>query len=316
MVRSPKSELISEHKITSIPFPFSVLILVVIICLAFSPLYSQQIDPFYLKLLKDGENSFLAKNYKDAIKELEIAAFGLHNEKKLLGKTYIYLALSYYYLKDKEKLERYLKSAFELLGNEGLVSLELDESARLDLKKLLDFFKLSLKKEKRPEETKTRPREEKSSSARVKDLEKRIKAEPKNASLYFELYELYRQKYNLQAARKVLQDLTQKSPNEVRAFFLLAKIDFSQKNYKHALQGFHKVLKPSAEVQVSRELNLKSTIFVTLCLFYLNRKESLNPFLDYLSEATSQGELNQMLGEEGLEKEWEKMIAKTPKRFP
>jgi tetratricopeptide (TPR) repeat protein len=287
-----------------------------ILLFASSLLYSQQIDPFYLKLLKDGENSFQARNYKEAIKELEIAAFGLHKEKKLAGKAYAYLSLSQYYLKDKEKCEQYLKSAFELLGENGIEGLELDEATRGDLKKLLDFYKLGMNKEAEPAKPKSTPPEEKASSASLKELEKRIKAEPNNVSLSYKLYELYKQRYNLQAAKKVLQALVKKNPNEDQAFYLLAKIDFSQKNYKAALEGFRRALKPSDERQISRELNLKSTIFVILCLYHLNRRQSLGSFFDYLSEAASQEELRQMLKEEGLEEEWEKMRAQISKRSP
>ena len=48
-------------------------------------LYSQQVDNFYTKQLEQGEKSYLEGQYWDAIKKLEVAAFGLYNEKKLLA---------------------------------------------------------------------------------------------------------------------------------------------------------------------------------------------------------------------------------------
>ena len=102
----------------------------------------QETDAFYENLFKKGEKSFLAKNYKEAVKELEIAVFGLHKEKELRGKAYVYLSLSHYYLKDRKKCEKYLREAFELLGDEGIKKLELDKPTRSDVEKLIKFFKL------------------------------------------------------------------------------------------------------------------------------------------------------------------------------
>lgn len=110
----------------------------------------QETDAFYKNLFKKGEKSFLAKKYKEAVKELEIAVFGLYKEKELRGKAYVYLSLSHYYLKDRKKCEKYLRDAFDLLGDEGIKKLELDKFARSDLEKLIKFFKLR-DPEKKPE---------------------------------------------------------------------------------------------------------------------------------------------------------------------
>lgn len=110
----------------------------------------QETDAFYKNLFKKGEKSFLAKKYKEAAKEFEIAVFGLYKEKELRGKAYVYLSLSHHYLKDIKKSEKYLREAFELLGDEGIKNLELDKSARSDLEKLIKYFKLR-DAEKKPE---------------------------------------------------------------------------------------------------------------------------------------------------------------------
>jgi len=119
-----------------------VLLLVGVILLGYSDLKCQETDAFYKNLFKKGEKSFLAKNYKEAVKELEIAVFGLYKEKELRGKAYVYLSLSHYYLKDRKKSEKYLREAFELLGDEEIKKIELDRFARSDLEKLIIFFKL------------------------------------------------------------------------------------------------------------------------------------------------------------------------------
>ncbi len=119
-----------------------VLLLVGVIFFGYSDLRCQETDAFYKNLFKKGEKSFLAKKYKDAVKEFEIAVFGLYKEKELRGKAYVYLSLSHYYLKDLKKSEKYLTEAFELLGDEGIKNLELDKFAQPDLEKLIKYFKL------------------------------------------------------------------------------------------------------------------------------------------------------------------------------
>jgi len=125
-------------------------LLVGVILFGYSDLTCQETDAFYKNLFKKGEKSFLAKKYKESVKELEIAVFGLYKEKELRGKAYVYISLSHYYLKDIKKSEKYLREAFELLGDEGIKNLELDKSARSDLEKLIKYFKLR-DAEKKPE---------------------------------------------------------------------------------------------------------------------------------------------------------------------
>lgn len=131
-------------------FHLWVLLLVGVILIGYSDLTCQETDAFYKNLFEKGEKSFLAKNYKEAVKELEIAVFGLYKEKELRGKAYVYLSLSHYYLKDIKKCEKYLREAFDLLGDEGIKNLELDKPARSDLEKLIEYFKLR-EAEKKPE---------------------------------------------------------------------------------------------------------------------------------------------------------------------
>ncbi len=121
-----------------------------VIIFGYSDLACQETDAFYKNLFKKGEKSFLAKKYKESVKELEIAVFGLYKEKELRGKAYVYLSLSHYYLKDIKKSEKYLREAFELLSDEGIKNLELDKSAQSDLEKLIKYFKLR-DAEKKPE---------------------------------------------------------------------------------------------------------------------------------------------------------------------
>jgi len=144
---------LTSNMIVKKTFHLWALLFMGVILLGYSDLTCQETDAFYKNLFKKGEKSFLAKNYKEAVKELEIAVFGLYKEKELRGKAYVYLSLSYYYLKDVKKCEKYLREAFDLLGDEGLKKLELDKPARSDLEKLIEYFKLREAK-KKPESDK------------------------------------------------------------------------------------------------------------------------------------------------------------------
>lgn len=289
-----------------------------------SELYAQQTDLFYYKLLGEGERSFLARNYSEAVKELEIAAFGLHREKKLLGKAYVYLALCHYYLNDTEKSKEYLNKVVNIVSRDEVEKLEIARSVWSDLEKLLDIFKLrrgEIRKEferKYPKvptawKPEIKPPERKPPIVTARDLEKRIKTDPHNISLYYELYNFYRKERNIKAAKKLLETLVENNPNEINAYYLLAKIEFSQKMYQDALQKFNKFINPSSEFQIDNRLLLKSMIYISVCLYHLNQKEHLESFISLVEESTSKNKLIQMLKEEGLEEEW-KMIKRVKRR--
>lgn len=110
----------------------------------FSTRQFEQIDPFYRALLEKAQKSFLAKDYEEAARQFEIACFGLTANKMLMAKACVYLGLAKYHLKNITESEQYLREAAELVGEEGFTSLEIDETAMLDLEKLLTFFDIRL----------------------------------------------------------------------------------------------------------------------------------------------------------------------------
>jgi TonB family protein len=120
------------------------LALVCVASLAFTSLASQQTDPFYLRLLEKAQKSFLARNYGDAVRGFEIAAFGLSQDITLQAKAYIYLSLSHYYLNDIKKSESFLRQGADLLGDRSFAILAIPDSALPDLEKLLTFFDIQL----------------------------------------------------------------------------------------------------------------------------------------------------------------------------
>lgn len=83
---------------------------------------------FYEKLLLSGEKAYLSGEYNKAIKELEIAAFGLFQRKYSVAKAYVLISLSHYHLDNRDSAGGFLKDAARLLSEEELKELELSIS--------------------------------------------------------------------------------------------------------------------------------------------------------------------------------------------
>ncbi len=81
---------------------------------------------FYENLLLSGERALFSGEYQRAIKELEIAAFGLFHRKISAAKAYILMSLSYYHLENREKAEEFIKDATLLLSEDELRAIELN----------------------------------------------------------------------------------------------------------------------------------------------------------------------------------------------
>ena len=249
-----------------------------IVLLSSSLLYSQEIDPFYTKRLREGERQFQARNYKEAIKTLEIASFGLHRERNLEGEAYVYLSLCHYYLKDNEKTGEYLRKAASILGPAGIENLNIDRSAKNDLYNLLSRFNLTQVQKPRTINTpppKTRPQTQTTVQPvrpvkttpkdRTSELQNRIKAEPQNIPLYYELYDLHRKNNYLNSAKEVLESLVKENPYEFEGFHFLGLINYQQRKYKDATKNFERVLTLSGKVPVQENLLLDTKAYLILC---------------------------------------------------
>ncbi len=97
---------------------------------------------FYETRLLSGEEAFFSGEYKKAIKELEIAAFGLFHRKFLAAKAYILISLSYYHLEDRDNAGGFLKEAARLVNEQELRAIELniDDSDSEVLESLIQDF--------------------------------------------------------------------------------------------------------------------------------------------------------------------------------
>ncbi|MGD2295235.1 MAG: AMIN domain-containing protein [Candidatus Aminicenantes bacterium] len=100
---------------------------------------TQTSESFYLKLFNDGESSYSAGNYREAIKELEVAAFGLFHRKSLIGKAYILISLSYFHLENPENAAVFFEKATRWLDEEELAAVkqQLSQADRQIFEKLV-----------------------------------------------------------------------------------------------------------------------------------------------------------------------------------
>jgi TonB family protein len=117
-----------------------VLLAISVLCGQLAAQDAKPVDPFYPALLEKAQKAFLAKKYEDAARDFEIAAFGLSGNRILKARALVYLGLARYYLKDISSSERRLREAAELMGTEGFGPLDVIESAKADLAKLMDFY--------------------------------------------------------------------------------------------------------------------------------------------------------------------------------
>jgi DNA-binding GntR family transcriptional regulator len=102
----------------------------------------------------------------------------------------------------------------------------------------------------------------------------------------------------------IMEGILKKRPEEVSAVFHLARARFFQKEFRKANDGFHKVISPASENQITKDMVLRSTIYLTLCLYELRQKESLASYLDYVSQNIPLAELKRILADEGLAERW------------
>ncbi len=260
---------------------FTVLLLLVWAVTSVKPLNAQGVDPFYSNLFKKGEQSFFNSDYSQAIKELEIAAFGLPQDDPLKTKAYIYMSLSYYYLKDTVNSEKFYITAINSLGDQGFSSIELDDEVRMHFNELARIFSKgeqsslpysSDESEKskaaiQDEEGRTKAEPEKAIDP-IKALKEAIKKSPRTPALYYNLYDLYQEKGDTKEAINTLKDMTKKNPNEIDGYLLLGRTYFTVRKYKDAMKTFEKIFELSSKQSIAEPALLESRAYLILSTFY------------------------------------------------
>ena len=301
-------------------FPKSSIVAMAVLLALFLPSASlrpaQAIDPFYLKLFQDGEAAFRARDFAEAVKDLEVAVFGLSADRAKAAKACIYLSLSHSALKNTDLCRQFLSRATTLLGKDGPGSLGLDMATLNGYERLIEDFQIApgtpeeqtgvVWENAAAEPPAQRTRRPVDPSI-VRELEARLKASPDEASIQYELGSLYFEQKNYKKVVAIMEGILKKHPEEIPAVFHLARARFFQKEYRRANYGFHKVISPSSENQITKEIVLRSTIYLTLCLHELRQKESLASYLVYVSQNIPLAELKRILAEEGLTERWARL---------
>ncbi|MCJ7643551.1 MAG: hypothetical protein MUP28_03610 [Candidatus Aminicenantes bacterium] len=281
---------------------------------------AQAVDPFYLRLFEDGEAAFVAGDHAKAVKDLEVAVFGLSTDRVRSAKACVYLALSYNTLKNRDKSRQFLVRAAGLVGKEGPGSLGLDKTALNGYERLIEDFRITPgaqeeqtgvvweKPSVEPPAQKTKPPVDPS---RVRELEARLKASPDNPAIRYDLGSLYFEQRAYKKLVGIMEGLLKKHPEEINATFHLARARFYQREFRKAHDGFHKIISPASENLVTKDMVLRSTIYMTLCQNALGQKKSLDSYLDYLDRKVPLAELKRIIAEEGLERNWELLKAQS-----
>jgi tetratricopeptide (TPR) repeat protein len=264
--------------------PFSLLagtIFLIFLLCSSTPLLSQDIDPFYTGLLEKGLRSFLSGDYANAFKLIKISIFGISADKKLLTKAYIYLGFSQYYLKNYKESEIQFRNALELVGSEGFDEIDIDDKSRDELSGVLARFQLGEFSPPEPEiKVVSKPRErplENSSDNNIedmiKDLKESIAATPDNTLLYYDLYELYKKEGNKREGRRILEQLVERNPEEIYAFYLLGLLRFQDRRYKDSEKHFEEALRTRRTLVLSQELIEEAKAYQIISTYLRGDKE-------------------------------------------
>jgi tetratricopeptide (TPR) repeat protein len=248
---------------------------------------SQEIDPFYLRLLNKGETLFKAGNYRDALKELRIAVFGIEGNNEILGKAHVYMGLSYYYLDQKEESESHLRKALDLIGTEGISEIELSTKKKDELSQILAYFGV-VNLEPKAEAGPPQPAEDKPKTKdvlknKINDLEKTIKENSKKIEAYYQLYNVYIENKQTKKARKTLEKLTKQEPLESKALNLLGILHFKERNFKKAEYYFSRISSISKGRKVPPDILDSSRAYHILSLYYRGKKDQAYELAEQVS---------------------------------
>lgn len=278
-------------------------------------LHSQEAHAFYLSLFKKGQNAFLLKDYKEALKNFEVALFGLHSQKGLTGQGYAYMSLCVFHLGQEEESQELLersaqwleageaqrfwtnlpadeRETFDQMMKDFGVSLAVggpaaqeqdtappvqDKSAEVPLKKSGAAGKPVEQPGKKKAEEKAlteTPISERpvqiprppSALNPAEELEKKIAATPQNPSLYYQLYDIYIQRQDLQAAEQILRRLIMQFPVDVNAHMMLGQLLYRLSRFAEAAAYFEEILRIAGDVPVEAEALKVARAYWLLCL--------------------------------------------------
>jgi tetratricopeptide (TPR) repeat protein len=245
---------------------------------------SEQVDPFYLDLLRDGKYFYENGDYEEAIENFKIASFGFLDSIPRLTECYLYLTVCYYQIKDQEKAKYYYDEIKRLNLEEHLQDINLPQS-------LLDkYYEIDAaeKGDKRAVNFLDLARNEKSLSTKIMYYKQALRNDPSNIEIYFEMSRAYQAEEKYNEAAKVLQPLLKSQPENVKIHielaeiylkdksrnkaisilkramavaednieinYLLGRAYMEDKKYEEAADAFHQVLKKESDYKDTRQL--------------------------------------------------------------
>ncbi len=225
-----------------------------------------QIEPFYLRLLRSGENAYIAGNFREAAQDFKVAVFGLYPDRRILARAQVYLGLSLVKTGDSSSGRELIEKALSAIGgSDHYETLGLGPAAASDLAALIKKWNLSptpaaaktvespVPLPSRPAETPpatiaapaTKPAAEEastSSSDRIGELKEVLAVDPRNATAYAELAELELRAGDAAAAKSTLKSMIRENPAEVEGYLSLGRICYREKIYKEADTHLEKFL--------------------------------------------------------------------------
>ncbi|MEW5902282.1 MAG: tetratricopeptide repeat protein, partial [Acidobacteriota bacterium] len=233
---------------------------------------AEEVDPFYVKLSRDGKYFFQSGQYGEAVKSLEIAFFGFIDSPAKLLECYVHLAVAHFKLKNAEKARYYLDEINRMELLEHLAAAQLPKGLLDEYAEITSRFSRPVGAPQKPGEPQPAPaRKEKPApsapppsqtlpqpaafkpaadrAAQVKKLRQEIKADPRNAAIYFQLSAAYFEQGKTGEARSVLRDLLELQPDNARALFELGRIYGQEKKFSRALE-FYERAAPSLKKNV------------------------------------------------------------------
>jgi hypothetical protein len=238
---------------------------------SFAAQAGQDIDPFYLNALAAGEAHFKAKAFGQAVASLEIAAFGLFARPAELGRARLLQGLCHGYLGVREKIEPELRSAYALLGTDGLAKAEIPDWARADLVKLLKSYQLEAPATAALRTLPALPSSSGGGGLRPTPaagdkaaLERIIRENPRQAAAYFDLAAWHEAAGDLAAARRVYQNMLAKIPAEIRAYYETGRLFYLERGYKDAGKWLERYLGFTADLPADPRLVAAAKAYLIL----------------------------------------------------
>jgi tetratricopeptide (TPR) repeat protein len=145
-------------------------------------------------------------------------------------------------------------------------------------------------------------------------LESTVKTDPRNSLAAYRLCGIYFDQGRYGDARRVLRGLMLKLPQETVAPFMLARAEYSLRNYAEALSLVRRMSDPSNRSKLDREDELRIAVYSALCLRGMGQKRSSASFYDQAAGSVAPEELDRMLREEGLVRAWQALKTALGKR--